>query len=172
MQVIYRQEELILDKKDYDGEILKHYIDSNGNSGGGLVGWFISKNGLEYSEWHGIVCESLMKAVKTHDPKKGSISTYFNRIARNDMMNELRKKKDLLGYSDSAEKENICLEHNDVYSIELQEALSLLSERKFTIVNLLLSGYNQTEIASLLGIYPGTVRRNIIKIREELGGML
>ena len=72
-----------------------------------LVGTFIRKYRLDYSEWHGIVSESLIKAVLAYDESRGKLSTLFYTIARNDVYNErTRNKVDLVGISDTIEIQN------------------------------------------------------------------
>jgi RNA polymerase sigma-70 factor (ECF subfamily) len=58
-------------------------------------------------------------------------------------------------------------------SVELTEALSQLGEEERDIVLLsIISGFNSTEIASLTGLAPGSVRsklsRSLAKVREFL----
>src|SRR5574343_605879 len=57
-----------------------------------LVFFFIKENGLELDEWHGIISEALIKAVKKYDKNKGSFSNFFYCVACGAMKNEYRKR--------------------------------------------------------------------------------
>lgn len=143
-------------------EVEKHYDD-----GGGLVGWFIHKEGLEYDDWHGIISQSLIKSVMNYDESKGKLSSFFHTVARNDMLMEYREEIEFTGFEDSIERyleEGSC----DYYGIYLEEFIASLSPRRQQIVYLLIDGYSHRDIAKLLNVHHNTIYRDILKIKESL----
>lgn len=159
-----------------------HYINKDGSSGGGLVGWFIYKYRLDYDEWHGIVCESLMKAIQSYNPELGKFSPYFHLIAKNRMLNEINKDKDrdLIGFDDSIEDRVIYEESSEDLGI-YQEAIESLVDRTTIagLVNrstktakLLIAGYNYNEIGEILGISTRTVASDVSDLRRQLKEMI
>lgn len=149
--------------------VLSHYTDDEGNTGGGLVGWFISKYNLDYDEWHGIITESLIKSVIKYDESKGKLSSFFHTIASNDMNNAFNKAnmEMFTGFEDSIEKE---LEEGsyDYYGIYLEKYIASLSPRRQQVVFFLIDGYSHRDIAKLLSVHHNTIYRDILHIKESL----
>ena len=148
---------------DDEQEMVEQHYDN----GGGLVGWFIHKENLEYDEWHGIIAESLIKSVMEYDEAKGKFSSFFHTIARNDMLMEYRKEIEFTGFEDSIEREIEESSYDD-YGVYLEDYIASLSPRRQQVVELLIEGYNQREIAKLLSVHYVTIHRDILHIRGTL----
>lgn len=153
-------------------EVMSHYVSDDGRAGGGLVGWFITKYRLDYDEWHGDVCSYLIRAVQTHDSSKGALSTYFHTIARNAMVSEFRKQRDLLSFDDDLDSTLLYSNTEDYSSIYYSELIDQLDDRSRQVCYLLIDGYNQTEIASIIGLTPRTIRTEVSNLRGTLREMM
>lgn len=130
-----------------------------------LVGAFIRKYRLNYDDWHGIVSESLIKAVLAYDESRGKLSTLFYAIARNDVYNErTRRKVDLVGISDTIEIQN----EEGAEDFYIESFMDGLSESEKEIVRYLNDGYNYSEIAKLTGVSNSTITRRMKVIREKI----
>ena len=137
----------------------KEYIEND------LVGTFIRKYRLDYDDWHGIVCESLIKAVLAYDKSRGKLSSLFYSIARNDVYNEMtRNKVDLVGISDTIEIQN----EEGAEDFYIESFMDGLSESEKEIVRYLNDGYNYSEIAKLTGVSNSTITRRMKVIREKI----
>ena len=130
-----------------------------------LVGTFIRKYGLNYDDYHGLVSESLIKAVLAYDESRGNLSSLFYSIARNDVYNErTRNKVDLVGISDTIEIQN----EEGAEDFYLESFMDGLSESEKEIVRYLNDGYNYSEIAKLTGVSNSTITRRMKVIREKI----
>ena len=137
----------------------REYIDND------LVGTFIRKYKLDYNEWHGVVSESLIKAVLAYDESRGKLSSLFYSIARNDVYNEMtRNKVDLVGISDTIEIQN----EQGAEDFYLESFMNGLSESEKEIVMYLNDGYNYSEIAKLTNVSNSTITRRMKVIREKI----
>lgn len=144
-------------------------VEEHYDSGGGLVGWFIHKENLEYDDWHGTISTSLINSVKSYDECKGNFSTYFHKVARNDMLMEYRKETELTGFSDSIENEQEeSISGSDFYLFEYYDLIDRLDSRARKIAYMLLDGNSQYEIASTLGLTDRTIRSEVSKLRGTL----
>lgn len=137
----------------------KYYIEHK------IVEIFMKKYRLEFSEWHGIVSESLMKAVLAYDESRGKLSSLFYAIARNDVYNERRKKVDLVGITDTIEIQN----EPKTEDFHLEIFMDGLDGSEREIVMYLYDGYNYSDIAKLIGVSKSTISRRIANIREKVG---
>lgn len=136
-----------------------------------LIYSFIHKRGLDVDEYYGIVAESLCKAVLNWDKSKGNLSTIFYIVARNDLYQEWRKgiasKRKHEGIV-SLEDELVLDDYNLEDEIVLKETLEELKNSEFReLLELKLLGYNQKEIASMLGVSQVTISRWLRKIGEK-----
>lgn len=130
-----------------------------------LVGTFIRKYRLNYDDYHGLVSESLIKAVLAYDASRGKLSTLFYAIARNDVYNErTRNKVDLVGISDTIEIQN----EEGAEDFYIESFMDGLSESEKEIVRYLNDGYNYSEIAKLTGVSNSTITRRMKVIREKI----
>lgn len=137
----------------------KEYIEND------LVGTFIRKYRLDYDDWHGVVSESLIKAVLAYDESRGKLSTLFYAIACNDVYNEItRNKVDLVGISDTIEIQN----EQGAEDFYIESFIDGLSESEKEIVRYLNDGYNYSEIAKLTGVSNSTITRRMKIIREKI----
>lgn len=137
----------------------KEYIEND------LVGTFIRKYRLDYDDWHGVVSESLIKAVLAYDESRGKLSTLFYAIACNDVYNEItRNKVDLVGISDTIEIQN----EQGAEDFYIESFIDGLSESEKEIVRYLNDGYNYSEIAKLTGVSNSTITRRMKVIREKI----
>lgn len=130
-----------------------------------LVRTFIRKYKLNYNDYHGVVSESLIKAVLAYDESRGKLSSLFYKIARNDVYNErTRKKVDLLGISDTIEMQN----EQSVEDFSMEFFLDGLSEPEKEIVRYLNDGCSYSEIARLTGVSNSTMTRRMEVIRKKI----
>lgn len=153
-----------------------------------LIYQYIHTNRLDVEEWYGVFAIELCKAVVVHDPKKGTLSTLFYTMCRNQRYREYTKSKaqkrdggyiysldweyknddtgvDTLGAI--LEDESVDVE-DDMMVTELLE--ELCSGEHGEIIRLKHLGYSQGEIAEMVGFSQAHVSRVIIRLREEYFG--
>lgn len=137
-----------------------------------LIYSFLHDRGLEIDEYYGLIAESLCKAVKSWDESKGNLSSYFYRIARNDLYRYWRRgnAQKRMGEEVKLEEEYLDLE----YEYDLEEDVitkeivgEILKSENGELFQMRLEGYSQQEIADTLGISRGTVSRRLSWIGEN-----
>lgn len=147
----------------------------------GLIGYFISLQQVggvraDYDEWHGLIAESLVKAIKSLDSSRGALSTLFFSIAYRDFASATRGYEEkskfwLLGLSTT-----IC-EEDWVQDLELDFDFDfdygiIEDDGDRLALEYLVAGYNQREIAELTGVSQPTISRTLSRVRKEAGDIL
>lgn len=135
-----------------------------------LVFFFIKEKGLELNEWHGIISEALIKAVKNYDKNKGSFSNFFHCVAYGAMKNEYRRRgrevQTCLGILESIEDtvdEDGLEVHREDCDFE-----EIFGGRLGTVAKMLSEGHNQASISRELNLSHTTISRDVEKIKEMI----
>lgn len=134
---------------------------------------------LEYDEWHDILLNSLVKAVKAHKSELGKLSTLYYTIARRDVMYELRKasrkrRDSEESYEDLVGKSTEPINYDSHLMIEVIDILGGKQSALWRAIELTLMGYNIREIGILEEVSHMTIVRRLDLaysiIREEYRG--
>lgn len=141
----------------------------------GLIGYFISLKEVrgkmaEYSEWHGLIAESLVKAIRAFDSSRGALSTLFFTIANRDFYSANlgsgnKSKVWFLGSSTTIDDED-WLQDLSIY--EPFDSRLIEDDCDRDSLDYLLAGYNQREISELTGVSQPTVSRTLSRVRKEV----
>lgn len=151
---------------------------------------FIKTRKLDYEDVHGLVSESLMKAVKGYKQELSGLYTYFSWIAKRDVASYYKSKsskmKDrngdtvpVVSYSEELNyqasmltSENLVIDDYSTLDVEDISKLEGIDEDMLAIIRCASNGYyHQREISDKLNTDRATVRRKIYKIREMVGDL-
>jgi RNA polymerase sporulation-specific sigma factor len=157
----------------------KKIVEDNHN----LIYFYINKNNLDENEYYDLLALSLCKAAKKFDPSKGKFSTFAMHCFKMDHLIEIRDKKaakrDALVISLSSEtcpdSENRRTELYDIIpgdrdvfdKMILLDIPKLLDDRLAHICKLSYLGYDQQEIADMIGFSQSLVSRQL-KIAKKI----
>ena len=122
------------------------------------------------------VQEAILKAYENRHKLKEIkyFKTWIVRIVINECYSILRKKKRFQTYDDQVQKDNTYLSNyiKEEY-IDLYQAIDRLSQKqKICVILYYLEDYAVAEIANVLKIPIGTVKRRLNHARRELKGLL
>lgn len=109
-------------------------------------------------------------AISFCENKGAKYSTFAYRCVRNKMLSVIKKRsiESQTGADDVAEICNEAIQPEDCIDLwEIQAAIEKLNKRTKKIVKLLMEGYTQTEIASLLGISRPVVSNTLKKLKNK-----
>lgn len=127
---------------------------------------FNPKTKHEFEDYIQIASISFIKAVRTHNPEKGKLSTHACTIIRNDLSNHIRNSKNYI-YTQQ-------LNDKDAYYIskeELWEYLpSSLTEEEYKVILMRINGHTRKEIATELSCSENHVkyitRKAFLKVKD------
>ena len=136
-----------------------------------LIYDFLHRRGLNVEEYYGIVAESLCKAVLNWDESKGTLSTLFYIVARNDIYKEWRKGSigtyqftDTLPLKEDWIPDNYDLEGEFI----LKETIKDVENSEYNdLFQLKLLGYNNKQIAEMFGVSQSTIGNWVRKMGEK-----
>jgi RNA polymerase sigma-70 factor (ECF subfamily) len=120
--------------------------------------------------------EVLLQAWKSYTSFRNDskFSTWLYRICLNTILT-LQRKQNKVDYKDSLEQiapsiENKAIENED--KIRLRQAIRKLSETDRAIISMNLDGYENAEIADVLGVSNNHIAVKLHRIKQQLGNFL
>ncbi|MCX6208243.1 MAG: sigma-70 family RNA polymerase sigma factor [Bacteroidetes bacterium] len=120
--------------------------------------------------------EVLLQAWKSYTSFRNDskLSTWLYRICLNTILT-LQRKQNKVDYKDSLEQiapsiENKAIENED--KIRLRQAIRKLSETDRAIISMNLDGYENAEIADVLGVSNNHIAVKLHRIKQQLGNFL
>ena len=134
------------------------------------------KCSLQESDRDEVIAESVAKAWKrrdTYDPAKASLKTWVAQIARNTLLDFLRRAKGA-GGTDTSGEEGRCEEPADSAIIgnealeRIRRAVDSLPESYRQVITLLSEGKGRAEIAEILGCSPNAAGIRCSRARTAL----
>jgi RNA polymerase sigma-70 factor (ECF subfamily) len=104
---------------------------------------------------------------------KSKFSTWLYRICLNTVLTSKRKKSRMLptGAIDDTDIATDAPSHH-THSATLKEAIALLNDIDKALITLHLDGYEQPEIATIMGITPNNVRVKLFRIKNQLSKLI
>ncbi len=180
----YNEELLIKRAKKGNNEALSHLIQHHYN----FIMNYITKISLDRNLAEDLTqdtCYKIIKKFNTYNETKASLSTWMIQVAINTYKDYCRKEKTKLSFLDLLKKEaseesspvfgmgNSATEMPSEGIIDLKEALARIGpDHRIPLVLKYYYGYEQSEIASLMGIPIGTVKSRLSNglkyVRKEL----
>lgn len=149
-------------------EIDENFVEDNY----GLVISYMNKRNLDIDDWHGVVSEAYLRAIKNYDERKGKLSTYFYIVADNAVNQERRRLMIKSGpevvdgyYIEGLDSGGSTI---DDYEVELDGLLSLLSDFDVKAVGLIDEGYTHSEIGEMTGMARSSVSSRMRRLRKRL----
>ena len=131
-----------------------------------LIFGVANKYRLDLEEWYGLLAIELCNTVHKYKPNKGSLSTYYYIRVKGLMSKEYHKTK--ASKRDHKKGGYIEGSHGDSFDLDKETELKLWIEQQDNeILNLKYEGYNQNEIAEILGITQSNVSRTLKKLRLD-----
>lgn len=125
-----------------------------------------NKYKLDIEEWYGLLAIELCNAVRKYKPEKGNLSTYYYIRVKGLICKEYHKTK--ATKRDHKKGGYIEETHKDGFDLDGETELKLwIEEQDNEILNLKYEGYNQNEIADILGITQSNVSRTLKKLRLD-----
>ena len=106
--------------------------------------------------------------------REAKFSTWLYRICLNTIFTQ-KRKTGIVDYKDSLEDVSPQLQHSSMQqedSVSLQKAIRLLSETDRAIVSLHLDGFENNEIADMLGITANHVAVKLHRCKQQLSNLL
>lgn len=106
--------------------------------------------------------------------REAKFSTWLYRICLNTIFTQ-KRKTGIVDYKDSLEDLSPQLQHSSMQqedSMSLQKAIRLLSETDRAIVSLHLDGFENSEIADMLGITANHVAVKLHRCKQQLSNLL
>ena len=151
---------LFLNQKDFD-RIVKVYIPMYLHAGFSL------------QDAQDLLSEAILKWHQNQDKVQKSPRAYFDKIARNELLNGFRAqsaKKRMMSTPLTDEQLAVLSGGFELpgQRLLLRDLLDTLPPRQQEIVKLLLSGFNQLEIAEILDIKPSTVNYHVKLLRLNI----
>ena len=134
-----------------------------------LIYGVANKFNLNIEEWYGLLAIELCKTVEKHNPAKSKLSTYYYIRVKGLISKEQSKRKAAKRDFESIKlNENYCGDGNNLSDLEMETELKIwLESQNNEILNLKYQGYNQNEIADILGISQSNVSRMLRKLRLD-----
>ena len=103
---------------------------------------------------------------------KSKFSTWLYRICLNTVLTSKRKKSRMLPTDALGETDIASDTHTNAHSATLKEAIALLNDIDKALITLHLDGYEQPEIATIMGITPNNVRVKLFRIKNQLSKLV
>lgn len=142
----------------------KKMVEENHN----LIYWYMAKYNLEISEYYDLLAIELCYAVVHYDESRGSFSNYFKMRADGIIYKEYRKSK-------AQKREHISVPlldnlHTLTDDVDLTDMIGfkdLLEGEYGEIVKLRIEGYNQAEIAEMMGTNQSKISKILKQLRDD-----
>ncbi|MDX2045573.1 MAG: sigma-70 family RNA polymerase sigma factor [Chitinophagaceae bacterium] len=120
--------------------------------------------------------EVLLQAWKGWPSFRGEakFSTWLYRICLNTILTQKRKNS-LVDYKESLESISPSVQHSSIQredGVNLQKAIRRLAETDRAIISMHLDGYENTEIADMLGISANHVAVKLHRCKQQLANLL
>lgn len=133
-----------------------------------LIYWFMKNHEISVDEYYDVFAEELCKTVQCYDPSKSSLSNFYNIRCKN-LLSNINKSN---GYQ---KRSAVVIEFDDTsqHPIDSSDMGSLFAINDFInkdttgILDLLVKGYTQHEIATMLNMSQSNVNRVLKKLRKE-----
>ncbi len=141
----------------------------------GIIYKLVSLYAGDAEEKKDLYQEILLQAWKSFGKfrKDSGFSTWLYRVSLNTILTQKRKEQ-RIEYRDSLEQFNDSLQA-DPYQLQpgnIQQAIRLLHETDRAIISLHLDGYDNSEIASMIGINSNHVAVKLHRIKQQLSKVL
>lgn len=133
-----------------------------------LIYWIIHDRHLDINEWYDLLAIELCLSVVGYQPSKGSFSNYYKIRSDSLISRELRKETAKKKSNNGIYSLDVQFNLQSDYDLETEVELESLFEGEYgEILRLKRNGYNQTEIADILGYSQSYVSRILKGVKTE-----
>lgn len=142
-----------------------------------FIYWYCHKNNLDTDDWFGILSLEICQKINKFDESKGTFTTFASMIFDNCVRQEYRrqmaqKRPREVKEFDFTEllktKEGVKVLDDVESQIYVDQFLTKYADDE--IIQLRLEGYNQSEIADIMGISQVKVSRHLAVLKDEFKG--
>lgn len=138
-----------------------------------LIYGYARDNNLDIDDWYGLLSIELCESVMEHNPEKSKLSTFFYLRADYLVLEEYRKTQTKKRFNNGLyplKEELVGGQCENIYMEEKLLLEDLLDHQYKDIIKLKYDGYNQSEIADIVGISQSQVSRILNQVRDDYFG--